>query len=303
MDNGVSNTIGKMERYDRRALTVFSVTGIILIGVGEMGAFYFGMADRHGLGPLFLRVLVYVIGSTVLWDRILREKRRRIGSLLRRNERVYNGLLQAYEGALGLKDPYTGGHSRRVAAYAAIISRSLELSSTEQGRIKRAALIHDVGKIGIPDEILLKPGSLTPEEFSTVKKHAAVGADLVAGIPVLRDLSPAVRHHHERYDGTGYPDGIKGSDIPVDARVIAVADTLDAITTNRTYRAKRTFRHAVEELRRGAGSAFDPVIIAAVLQKETLTQLFRRSNYYDSDTDAPLKGDQNDYSAHLTTWL
>jgi putative nucleotidyltransferase with HDIG domain len=171
-------------------------------------------------------------------------------------------LLRRLSTLLEARDPYTHGHSRRVARHAERIAQGIGLSSGEIAKIRAAALVHDIGKINVPRPVLTKPGKLTEAEFALVKRHAADGAAMVAqlGDP---ELAATVRHHHERMDGTGYPDRLAGEDIPVGARVIAVADTFDAITSTRAYRRSRTHRQAIEILEREAGIQLDAAAVAA----------------------------------------
>lgn len=171
-------------------------------------------------------------------------------------------LLRRLSALLEARDPYTHGHSRRVARHAERIAREIGLSGDQVAKIRAAALVHDIGKINVPRPILTKPGKLTDAEFSLVKRHAADGAAMVLSLGDS-ELTAIVRHHHERIDGTGYPDALAGDDIPVGARVIAVADTFDAITSSRAYRKPRTHRQALEILRREAGKQLDAVAVAA----------------------------------------
>jgi putative nucleotidyltransferase with HDIG domain len=163
---------------------------------------------------------------------------------------------------LEARDPYTHGHSRRVARHAERIALELGLPGDLVAKIRAAALVHDIGKINLPRSILNKPGKLTDGEFALVKRHAADGAALVAALDDP-ELTAIVRHHHERMDGTGYPDGVAGGDIPIGARVIAVADTFDAITSARAYRKPRTHKQAIEILQKEAGTQLDLAAVSA----------------------------------------
>ena len=158
--------------------------------------------------------------------------------------------------------PGIGGHCRRVSRYAAGIARGMALSREEVTRIRRAAAIHDIGKIEMPVEIVNKCGPLSAAEFEIVKKHANAGARLVAGLGDER-LTAIVRHHHERFDGAGYPDGLAGKRIPLGARIVAVADTFDAVTSVRPYRPARSRREALDLIRAEAGAQLDPDVVAA----------------------------------------
>lgn len=163
--------------------------------------------------------------------------------------------------ALESKDTYTRGHSERVANYALQISQTLGLSVREQQTVWRAAQLHDIGKIGIPDAILNKPGKLNEEEWDIMRSHPEMGENICSTLSFAHDFLPLIRHHHERYDGTGYPDGLKGEEIPFLARIITVADAVDAMTSQRSYRPSQTIADALEELAKGKGSQFDPSIV------------------------------------------
>ena len=173
-------------------------------------------------------------------------------------------LLNQLAGALEGPDAYLNGHSRRVARHAAAIARELGLPSEQVARIRAAAAIHDVGKLRTPKEILNKPGRLTDDEFAVIKQHPVTGAKLVAGL-ADPELAAIVKHHHERMDGTGYPDGLIGEAIPLGARIIAVADTFDALTSARSYRGAAGHERALEIIRNGAGSQLDPDAVRAFL--------------------------------------
>jgi len=167
--------------------------------------------------------------------------------------------------ALESKDPYTHGHSDRVSDYAIELARFLNLSELDQVIIYRAATLHDIGKIGIPDAILNKPGALTSEEWSIMKSHPERGEAICSKLNFAREILPIIRHHHERNDGKGYPDGLAGEDIPFLARLVSIADTVDAITSSRPYRSAGTFEQVLKELRKCAGTQFDPVLVEAFI--------------------------------------
>lgn len=160
------------------------------------------------------------------------------------------------------KDRYTYGHSEKVAGYAAALAAAAGLDNKEVRKIRVAAFLHDIGKVDIPKEILNKPGPLSRDEYSLIKRHPEIGAGIVGQIRSLEDIVMAILHHHERYDGRGYPYGLAGEKIPVNARIIALADSFDAMTSHRPYRRAMTTREAVEEIERGAGRQFDPDLAA-----------------------------------------
>ena len=172
--------------------------------------------------------------------------------------------MESLSATVDARDAYTAGHSRRVQQLALAIGRELGLSQAELDLLGHAALFHDIGKLAIPDSILLKPASLTDEEWSLMQRHADEGARIIDRLGFLNDAVPAIRHHHERYDGTGYPDRLKGEEIPLGARIIHVADALDSMLTTRIYRAARPAPEALDELRRAAGTQFCPRVVTAL---------------------------------------
>jgi putative nucleotidyltransferase with HDIG domain len=180
-------------------------------------------------------------------------------------ERSYDITLEALSGALDLKDAETEEHSRRVTAYTIAMAKQMGLQKDEISVIARGALLHDIGKMAIPDRILNKPGKLTPEEIDIMREHAYQGYYLLSKIPFLAEAAEIVHAHQERYDGTGYPRGLKGDEIPLGARIFAIADTLDAMTSNRPYRAAQTMEAVRKEIQLWSGRQFDPGIVAVFL--------------------------------------
>lgn len=168
--------------------------------------------------------------------------------------------------ALEAREPYTKGHSLRVAEYSLGIAAELGLNRTAQHALHMAGLLHDIGKIGVPDSVLLKTDKLTDEEFAVMRQHPAIGATILADMPALAFVLPAIRHHHERYDGKGYPDRLAGADIPQLAQIIAVADAFDAMTTSRPYRAGLPVAKAVDELLRFRDAQWSGIIVDAFLR-------------------------------------
>ena len=172
--------------------------------------------------------------------------------------------MESLSATVDARDAYTAGHSRRVQQLALAIGRELNLSQPELDLLGHAALFHDIGKLAIPDSILLKPASLTEEEWALMQRHAEEGARIIDRLGFLNDAVPAIRHHHERFDGTGYPDRLRGEEIPLGARIIHVADALDSMLTTRIYRAARPLEEALEELRSAAGTQFCPRCVGAL---------------------------------------
>ncbi len=176
-------------------------------------------------------------------------------------ERSYDITLEALGDALDLKDAETEGHSKRVTAFTMAIARAIGLPGEKIRIIARGAFLHDVGKMAIPDAILRKPGSLSKEEIAVMREHCRRGYDMLKKIPFLAEAAEIVYAHQEFWDGSGYPRGLKGEQIPLGARIFAVADTLDAITSDRPYRAAQTFEAAREEIKRWSGRQFDPEVV------------------------------------------
>jgi putative nucleotidyltransferase with HDIG domain len=180
-------------------------------------------------------------------------------------ERSYDLTLEAMGGLLDLKDTETRGHTNRVTAYTIAIARKIGLPKEQVNVIARGAFLHDIGKIAIPDSILFKPGKLTPEEMAIMKEHAYLGYKIVSRIPFLAEAAEIVYSHQERYDGTGYPRGLKGEEIPLGSRIFSIADTLDAMTVKRVYREARSIEAARKEIMDWTGRQFDPGIVEVFL--------------------------------------
>jgi diguanylate cyclase (GGDEF)-like protein/putative nucleotidyltransferase with HDIG domain len=173
--------------------------------------------------------------------------------------------VEALAVALTERDRYTGEHSEAVIAMSAAVARNLGLRETEVERIRAAALLHDIGKVAIPDEILNKRGPLSEKEWTLMREHPVIGERILSVVPGMSGVARIVRHEHERWDGSGYPDGLVGEEIPLGSRIIIVADTYHAITSDRPYREARSHSEAIEELTRCAGTQFDPTVTAALV--------------------------------------
>jgi len=180
------------------------------------------------------------------------------------NRELFLGSIRMLAAAIDEKDPYTRGHSGRVAKYSTIIGDGLGMNAEDLDRLRISALLHDVGKIGVDDRVLKKPGKLTDEEFEIMKQHPSKGANIMRPVAQLKDMLPGIELHHERMDGGGYPYGLQGEQIPMMARIIAVADTLDAITTNRPYQSAMDLEYALDRIRSLAISKFDARVVAAL---------------------------------------
>jgi putative nucleotidyltransferase with HDIG domain len=193
------------------------------------------------------------------------EKTQELKKAMNELERSYDITLEALGDALDLKDAETEGHSRRVTAFTIAIAKQMGLPPAEIRIIARGAFLHDIGKMAIPDSILRKPGALTPDEVNIMREHCYHGYQLLKRISFLKDAADIVYSHQERFDGTGYPRGLKGTEIPLGARIFSIADTLDAITSHRPYRAAQSLDAAREEIDRWAGRQFDPEIVKVFL--------------------------------------
>ncbi len=180
-------------------------------------------------------------------------------------ERIFMQIVKTLSGAIDAKDTYTNGHSIRVAEYSREIARRAGFQEEAQDDVYMMGLLHDVGKIGIPDAIINKPARLTDEEYSVIRNHPVVGAEILGNITEFPKLSTGAKWHHERYDGRGYPDGISGENIPAEARIIAVADAYDAMSSRRSYRDILPQTQLREEMEKGVGTQFDPVFAEIML--------------------------------------
>ncbi len=205
----------------------------------------------------------------------LRESYRRERARAQQLRRSYKATVRALSNAVEARDAYTGQHAERVAAYGLAIARATGINVADEPQLEFGFLLHDIGKVGVPDELLFKPAALSKEEFGRIARHAEIGAAILGHVDFLDEAMLIVRHHHERWDGTGYPDGLKGEEIPLAARVFAIADTLDALTTDRPYRRAVGWGAAREVIREGSGSQFDPAVVRAyeTIDDETFRRL------------------------------
>ncbi len=185
---------------------------------------------------------------------------------LRLTSREYRSIMQVLCSALDMRDSATEGHSQRVARMAALVAQRIGLPRPEIKRIEQAAALHDIGKIGVSDAVLSKPGPLTDDEWVEMRRHPLLGYEIVADIEALQHAAQIIHCHHERYDGRGYPRGLKGEEIPIGARIFAVVDSYDAMTSHRPYRRARSHEDAMEEIMRNAGTQFDPTAVQAFVE-------------------------------------
>ena len=210
------------------------------------------------------------------------------------NARLYESLKEAFiktvytlAETIEKRDPYTGGHTKRVSSYSIAIAETLGISAVDRERLELASVLHDIGKIGVSDNVLRKTSKLTDEEFDEIKLHPTCGQEILSYIEELKDIIPGVKSHHERIDGRGYPDGLKGQEIDLIARIIAVADSFDAMTSDRPYRKGLPLETALEELRKCSGSQFDTMVVEAFLEAwgNNRISLDNQGKKYKGDND------------------
>lgn len=245
------------------------------IGIGFVSySLIFGYNHADLLGIVFLAVPLLLlrfsqaqyVGHTRDIVQALRKKNQDLEKSTDEIQELSEGLLTTLSEIIDLRDPYVLGHSRQVSIYATEIGKELSINQKQIEVIRKAGLLHDIGKLGIPMEILTKSSKLTASEFETIKKHAALGGDLIQNTPSLRPLAQIIRHHHERYDGKGYPDQIAGNQINIEARVVAVADAIEAMSSDRPYRPALKYDKIQEELTKNAGTQFDPLVVEAAIK-------------------------------------
>jgi putative nucleotidyltransferase with HDIG domain len=235
-------------------------------------------------------VAAVAIENVRLYERE-REKTRLLGEAYVSLQKTHGATLKALAGVLDMRDDATHGHSNRVVAYSLRLAEAMGVDDPAVLKaIGAGALLHDVGKIGVPDSILRKPGKLTEAEWVEMKKHPEMGYRLLRGIDFLQDILPTVRYHHEHWDGSGYPFGLQGEEIPLEARIFAVVDAFDAITSQRPYSKARTYKEAAKIFRQESGKTFDPDIVEAFLsvppeEWERLRDSVMQSLQYPSDED------------------
>lgn len=222
--------------------------------------------------PFVPEVLLLRVRHTIDLSRLqadleheVQKKTQEIAAQHEKLERISMQIVKALSGAVDAKDAYTNGHSLRVAGYSREIARRARLSEKMQDDIYMMGLLHDVGKIGVPDAIINKPARLTDEEFAIIKNHPVMGAEILKNIKDFPKLITGARWHHERYDGKGYPDGIAGEEIPLEARIIAIADAYDAMSSRRSYRDVLPQNVVRSEIEKGKGTQFDPVMAEVAL--------------------------------------
>jgi putative nucleotidyltransferase with HDIG domain len=231
------------------------------------------MATLAVLAVVWALLLILVRGASVTLTGQTDKLRARSRQLMDSYARLEENTLEAIEtlnATVEAKDPYTAGHSRRVQEIALAIGRQLGLDQARLEALRLAGLFHDIGKLAVPDAILTKPARLTADEFAQIQQHSEAGARIVGKLGRLRETVPIIRHHHERWDGGGYPDSLAAESIPLEAAILGLADSWDAMTTDRPYHRAPTVQEALAEIRAGRGSQFAPEVVDAFLA--TLTR-------------------------------
>ncbi len=196
----------------------------------------------------------------------LREKNRILKKNSEEIAELNEGLLETLSEVIDLRDPYVLGHSKQVSKYATEIARLMKLKEKQIALIRKGGLLHDIGKLGIPEELLAKPSKLTNGEYEVMKRHAVLGAELVSKSPFLRALVPIIRQHHEFFNGNGYPDRLKGNQISIEARIVAIADAIEAMSSDRPYRKSLRLPRIIDEIKQHSGTQFDPMIVEAAVR-------------------------------------
>lgn len=247
---------------------------VVAAGVPQPIAVYQVISDLSDLAPALARLtwsvlVIVILGVLILYAALFTIVRQSSGELERQALALHRsviGIVRSLVNALDARDMATAHHSSRVADNAVLIAQAICLDEVAVSEVQVAGFLHDVGKIGIRDDVLTKPGPYTDEERALMQHHTIFGYDILGPVPMAERVKLAVRHSHERWDGRGYPDGLAGENIPLAARIVAVADAFEALTTDRPYRSARSPRRAVEEIQRSAGAQFDPNVVEAFLR-------------------------------------
>jgi len=231
--------------------------------------------------------------------RSLRDKSASLKVTLMQLQDTYLMTIEALAAAVEARDPYTHGHTQRVEEYAVIMAGALGCDEAEVSAIRRASVLHDIGKIGIEDAILRKQGRLEPEEELRMQRHPVIGVDMLKGIDFLDPVLALIRNHHERWDGNGYPDQLREDEIPLGARILAVADALDAMTSDRPYRAARTFEYAKTEILKGSATHFDPEVVTAFIKSQRAIEDLLREAAEEELEEHPDPDDLGGWRLHV----
>ncbi len=253
---------------------------LLCVAIESVSVYFVATISGIFIGIGMIILLFTNIVRTIQKIHMVEEKRHHLELEIekKQNKKITLQMMESLSTTIEAKDEYTRGHSRRVAQYAALIAENLGWSNEEIQNLKNCAYLHDIGKIGIPDQILNKPGKLTNEEFNLIKQHTTIGQDILKDITIIPHIDEVTRSHHEHYDGTGYPDGLKGNEIPIQARVIALADSYDAMNSRRIYRNALSHGRIYHEIQMNAGTQFDPEITKVFLKLMDNGSLYNLEN-------------------------
>lgn len=253
---------------------------LVCVAIESVSVYFVATISGLFIGIGMIILLFTNIVRTIQKIHMVEEKRHHLELEIekKQNKKITLQMMESLSTTIEAKDEYTRGHSRRVAQYAALIAENLGWSKEEIQNLKNCAYLHDIGKIGIPDQILNKPGKLTNEEFNLIKQHTTIGQDILKDITIIPHIDEVTRSHHEHYDGTGYPDGLKGNEIPIQARVIALADSYDAMNSRRIYRNALSHGRIYHEIQMNAGTQFDPDITKVFLKLMDNGSLYNLEN-------------------------
>ncbi len=247
-------------------IAMILVSFALLIGADGISGFNYFISSSEVINFVVFLSMVFIINGRLYYSSVKDFKANEIltASVLKERNRVSAISLQTIKSIINTvdaKDKYTREHSQRVAEYSAIIAKKMDWSEEQINKLHEIALLHDIGKIGVPDSILNCTGRLSDEEFDQMRQHTVIGGEILQDLTILPHVDLGAKYHHERYDGTGYPSKLKGKDIPIEARIIAVADSFDAMNSNRVYRKRLTNEIIISELAEGKGKQFDPDLI------------------------------------------
>ena len=237
----------------RILLTAYSDANILIDAIN------YAKIYRYVKKPFNPEELQLIVSSALEYYQLKYDNDKLINDL----KELFSGTIKAIMEALDAKDSYTSGRSKRITYYSIIVAKQLGLSTIDTGKVELAGMLHDIGMIGVSDEILYKIDALSQEEYDEIKKHITYSVKILEDIKQLKDVVEIIKYHHEKYDGTGYPYGVKGEDIPLGSRIIAVADAFDSIISNRIYRNKIELQDALNEIKKGALTQFDPGVVKA----------------------------------------
>ena len=288
-------------RSDR--LILIGLSAVMISAIIEGLSVYFVVSISGMFTGIGMIILLFIAVLRTIRNVHTMEAQRQQRALEKRRqqtERLSLQMMQTLALTVEAKDEYTRGHSHRVAEYAALIAKELHWSPEEILNLKYAAHLHDIGKVGIPDTILNKPTRLTPEEYAVTKEHTVIGGEILKNITLLQQSADVARHHHERYDGKGYPDGLKGTDIPLYARIVAIADGYDVMNTNHACRNSLPEASIIREFRENSGTQFDPELTEIFLMLLEEHRLDINSDYLHPENDPGFTAIENDINRFIS---